>query len=236
MCLWTDTGVWTLAVMIIKVIWHLNQPHFGDKASPVCTAHSRTKCPKGKQTSSLYLHSYTTPSPPPKLLLSTPWHFAKKKEKKFFFSAAATLLPPSLPSLPPSLLHRSVRERQRNFIEKMEGTGKTRVPGGVLQGFRLHQRLPFSAGRWTHNGKMSVAAVTRTSHWLGFRERGEGWVEGHGWGSQLRHFNNKLNRWRAHKPAPLPASPNLKKNQGVRNLTLRVRRVPVHLRRRCCRT
>lgn len=51
--------------------------------------------------------------------------------------------PPSSSSLPPL----SVRERQRNFIEKMEGTGKTRVPGGVLQGFRLHQRLPFSAGR-----------------------------------------------------------------------------------------
>lgn len=104
---------------------------------------------------------------PPELLLSTLWHFAKKKSI-FFFCCSYT--PP--PFLPPS---GALCERQRNFIEKMEGTGKTRVPGGVLQGFRLHQRLPFSAGRWTHNGKMSVAAVTRISHWLGF---GRGWGEG----------------------------------------------------------
>lgn len=107
----------------------------------------------------------------------------KEEKKKFFFCCSYTppSLPPSfLPSLPPSLSRSlpsplSVRERQRNFIEKMEGTGKTRVPGGVLQGFMLHQRLPFSAGRWTHNGKMSVATVTRTSHWPGF---GSGWGEG----------------------------------------------------------
>lgn len=60
--------------------------------------------------------------------------------KKSVFPLAAT--PPPLPPFPPSF-----SERQRNFIEKMEGTGKTRVPGGMLRGFRLHQRLPLSAGR-----------------------------------------------------------------------------------------
>lgn len=203
----------------------------------MCIANSRTKCPKGKQTSSLYLDSYPTPSLPPKLLLSTLWHFAKKRKKSIFFSAAATLLPPSLPlSLPPpTALCERERERQRNFIEKMEGTGKTRVPGGVLQGFRLHQRLPFSAGRWTHNGKMSVAAVTRTSHWLGF---GRGWGEGvvgvGGWRgvwggvASSGALTNKLYRWRAQKPAPLLASQNLKQ-QGERNITLRIHRVLIHL-------
>ncbi len=39
------------------------------------------------------------------------------------------------------------KERHRNFIEKMEGTGKTRIPSGALTGVGLQQRLPFSAGR-----------------------------------------------------------------------------------------
>lgn len=126
----------------------------------------------------------------------------RKVGEKVCFTAAASLLP----------LRRCAGERERNFIEKMEGTGKTRVPGGVLQGFRLHQRLPFSAGRWTHNGKMSVAAVTWTSHWLDF-ERGEsggsGWTGGRrgrrvmGWGGvcRLRGFNYKLYHWRGYQAA-----------------------------------
>lgn len=60
----------------------------------------------------------------------------EKQGKKDFLS------PLFLPHSPPPL-----SEKQRNFIEKMEGTGKTRVPGGMLRGFRLHQRLPLSAGR-----------------------------------------------------------------------------------------
>lgn len=139
-----------------------------------------------KANTRLYCIYYPTPSLPPKLLLSTLWHFAKKRKKKlcFFLLQLHSSLLPSFPpsvllSLPPLV---SVRERQRNFIEKMEGTGKTRVPGGVLQGFRLHQRLPFSAGRWTHNGKMSVAAVTWTSHWLGFGRRGVQGERGRGGG------------------------------------------------------
>lgn len=153
----------------------------GWKPSPVYIAYSRTKCPKGKQT----LHCICTPTQLPLSLQNSSFQPSDtlqwKGRKKKFFSAVATPLPPSfLPSLPPSLSRSlpsplSVRERQRNFIEKMEGTGKTRVPSGVLQGFMLHQRLPFSAGRWTHNGKMSVATVTRTSHWPGF---GSGWGEG----------------------------------------------------------
>lgn len=169
MCL----GIYTkISQGLFDILICLKKSPFEDKPSPVCIANSRTKCPKGKQTSSLYLDSYPTPSLPPKLLLSTLWHFAKKKKKSIF--SLLQLHSSPLPYPAPSL-HRSLweRERQRNFIEKMEGTGKTRVPGGVLRGFRLHQRLPFSAGRWTHNGKMSVAAVTRTSHWLGF-----GWGEG----------------------------------------------------------
>lgn len=177
-------------------LWHMNActlmlqkvEHWGwflleINTLKTCESEARTKCPKGKQTSSL-----NPDSTPPKLLLSTLWHFARKRRKKcIYFSFAATLRSLFL-SLPPYLC---VSERQRNFIEKMEGTGKTRVPGGVLQGFRLHQRLPFSAGRWTHNGKMSVATVTRTSHWLGVGRGGRGPRGSKGWGGWLRHFNNK---------------------------------------------
>lgn len=200
MYLWTECRILTVVEIIYKNYWQSasKKSLFKDKPSPVCKANSRTKCPKGKTTFSLYLDSYTTPSLPPKLLLSSLWHFSKKGGGEvFFFFPAATLLPPSLPPPPlPPHCSLSERMRQRNFIEKMEGTGKTRVPGGVLQGLRLHQRLPFSAGRWTHNGKMSVAAVTRTSHWLGF---GRGWGEGvigvmvgTGWGSQHRRFNTHI--------------------------------------------
>lgn len=41
--------------------------------------------------------------------------------------------------IPPSFLN----GRQRNFIEKMEGTGKTRNPRGQLPGVGLQRRLPF---------------------------------------------------------------------------------------------
>lgn len=154
MCLWTDTGVWTLAVMIIKVIWHLNQPHFGDKASPVCTAHSRTKCPKGKQTSSLYLHSYTTPSPPPKLLLSTPWHFAKKRKKSFFFlrQLHSSLLP-CPPSLPPSSTAlwergRGISLRKWRALERLESPVECSRVSGCTSGFLFLQADELIMEKW----------------------------------------------------------------------------------------
>lgn len=144
---------------------------------PLCTLLTLEQ---NVQKANKLLHCICTPTQLPLSLQNSSFQPSdtlqwKGRKKNVFFCCSYTppSLPPSLSRSLPSPL--SVRERQRNFIEKMEGTGKTRVPGGVLQGFMLHQRLPFSAGRWTHNGKMSVATVTRTSHWPGF---GSGWGEG----------------------------------------------------------
>lgn len=59
------------------------------------------------------------------------------------FLLSSALLSLSLSSTSSCSFLRSVKGRQRNFIEKMEGIGKTRIPSGALGGVGFQQRLPF---------------------------------------------------------------------------------------------
>lgn len=150
MCL----GIYTkISQGLFDILICLKKSPFEDKPSPVCIANSRTKCPKGKQTSSLYLDSYPTPSLPPKLLLSTLWHFAKKKKKVFFLCCSYTP-PPFLTPLPPSTAlcererGRGISLRKWRALERLESLVECSGVSGCTSGFLFLQADELIMEKW----------------------------------------------------------------------------------------